>query len=373
MVDRILKVAKGDVAAACNSLFKNILESGDVDALLVPQITPGGSMVHDVLVSDPDRLDTDVFAPVLPVSTAATVSKLTKVQGAEKTIGVVMRPCQIRALIELTKLKQADLENIMIIGVDCLGTFPINTYTDFSEKEDPTEYILRVHRKKGGGVERYLRTACDVCTDPIPSNADIVIGAFGADTKKELIIQTLSETGERLLAKMGLLVIKDSKTREKALKDVRELKSDRRKMHIERTAGIKGIEALCKLFENCVNCHNCMKACPICYCKECLFDSSVLDMEADRYLQKAKNRGLYKLPDDSVLFHVTRMNHMILSCVGCGLCEQACPNGVLLMDVLPSVADAAQKVIEYSPGKNVEEAVPMAVYREDEYSEVGDE
>ena len=106
MADKILKVINRDAVATCNKLLRGLLESKKVDALLVPQEVPSKTILFDVLISDPEQLNANVFAPVLPVSTAAIVSKITKVQRVEKTIGVVMRPCQIRALIELLKLNQ---------------------------------------------------------------------------------------------------------------------------------------------------------------------------------------------------------------------------------------------------------------------------
>lgn len=66
------------------------------------------------------------------------------------------------------------------------------------------------------------------------------------------------------------------------------------------------------------------------------------------------------------------MNHMILSCVQCGLCEQACPNSIPLMDLFIKVADRTQKTFEYHPGKTKDEKIPMVVYREDEFTEVGE-
>jgi formate dehydrogenase subunit beta len=115
-----------------------------------------------------------------------------------------------------------------------------------------------------------------------------------------------------------------------------------------------------------------MKVCPICYCKECLFDSSVFNLEANKYIGKAEKKGLFKMPNDSLLFHTTRMNHMVVSCVGCGLCQQACPSDIPLMEIIIPISENAQKKLEYLPGSNIEEKVPMVIYKEDEYQEVGE-
>jgi formate dehydrogenase subunit beta len=340
-------------------------------ALLVMQEVPSKIISFPVLISNYDQLNSNVFAPVLPVSTATIISKITKVEGASKPIGVIMRSCQIRALVELAKLNQANIENIVIIGVDCLGTFPMNIYSDFPEKTTPTEFIFDSFKKKSD-IVKYLRSACYTCKDPIPSNADIVIGLYGMNPKKELLIQINSEKGKKVLEGIRLEVLKDTKNREKDIKGIQEEKTKNRMDFIKDKSNIKGIEALAKFFDKCVNCHNCMKICPICYCKECLFESSVFDLELNKYIGKAEKKGLFKMPSDSILFHTTRMNHMVVSCVGCGLCEQACPSDIPLMEIITPIGENVQKEFKYAPGSDIEEKIPMVIYKEDEYQEVGE-
>jgi len=373
MSHKILKVKNGDVVDSCNTLLKELLVSKKINALLVSQETPSKKMSFPVLISDPDQLNTDIFAPVLPVSTATIVSSMTKFQAANKPIGVVMRPCQIRAFIELVKLNQANLENIVIIGVDCLGTFPVNTYANFTEKKTPTKFIIDAFTKKTDDAEKYLRSACRVCKDPTPTNADVIIGVYGMDAEKEILIEACTETGKKLIEDLKLDEIsKEAHGRDKAVKTVHEKRAKHHSAFITEKSSIKGIDALAGFFDKCVNCHNCMKACPICYCRECLFESSVFDAEAYKFLRKAESKGLFKMPSDSLLFHLGRMNHMILSCVECGLCEQACPNEIPLMDLFILVADQAQKEFDYHPGKDLKEKIPMIVYREDEFLDVGE-
>ena len=372
MTQKILKVKNGDVVDSVNNMFKELLKSGKIDALLVPQEVPSKKSVFPVLISDPDQLHANIFAPALPSSTAKMISKITRFQPAQKPIGVVMRACQIRAVIELVKLNQVSLENIILIGVDCLGTFSVNTYADFSEKKTPAQFILDSFIAKSNDAEKYLRSACVVCKDPVPTNADIVIGLFGMDISKELLVEVQTDAGKKVLEGIKLDA-KDVKDRGNAVNAVREDKTKKRNEFVKEKSSLKGIAALSEFFDKCVNCHNCMKACPICYCKECLFDSSVFDAEAYKFLRKAESKGLFKMPNDSILFHLGRMNHMILSCVECGLCEQACPTNIPLMDVFIPTAENAQKEFDYYPGKNPDEKVPMVVYREDEYLDVGEQ
>jgi formate dehydrogenase subunit beta len=373
MTQQVIKVKDNDVAGAINEFLRHLLVSGKIQALLVQQSTPSKKVAFPVLISDPKKLHANVIAPILPTATATIISKMTKVQPAQKPIGVVMRACQIRAVIELTKLNQANLTNLVLIGVDCPGTFSLNTYAKFPEKTRPTQFLLETWTKKTDDAEKYLRTACKVCKDPIPVNADIVIGLYGMDIEKDVLIEAATETGKKLLEDLKLEEnVEAVKGREKGVAEIRETKNKKRVEFLKQNESIKGIDKLAEFFDKCVNCHNCRQACPICYCKECLFDSSVFDQEAYKFVRKAETKGLFKLPNDSVLFHLGRMNHMILSCVQCGLCEQACPNEIPLMDVFIAVAENAQKAFEYHPGKDPKEKIPMIVYREDEFSEVGE-
>ncbi|MGA1819987.1 MAG: Coenzyme F420 hydrogenase/dehydrogenase, beta subunit C-terminal domain [Thermoplasmatota archaeon] len=362
-----LPVKDGDVPGTVNELLKGFLTDKKVNAVLAMQETPSGKSAFPAMVSDPAKLLANVFAPLLPVSTGTMVSRITKVRGSDKPLAVVLRSCELRALTELVKLNQADLKNIVLIGVDCLGTFPMNTYSSFPGKDSPTAALLG-----GADTGKYLRSACANCKDPVPEHADIIVGVYGADLKKELYLDARTEKGEALLDGLGLKEFKDVKSREKAVKEIRAAKDSRRAEFIKEKSGIKGIDKLAEFFDTCINCHNCMKACPICYCKECLFDSAVFDLEAGKYVAKAESKGAYKTPTDSLLFHITRFNHMILSCVECGLCEQACPSNIPLMDIIIPIAENAQKEFEYLPGRDPDEQLPMIVYREEEFQDVGE-
>ena len=124
------------------------------------------------------------------------------------------------------------------------------------------------------------------------------------------------------------------------------------------------------LFAPCINCHNCRTVCPLCYCKECFFDSPTFEMEAEKYLGWAERRGAVRMPTDTLLFHLTRMNHMAISCVGCGMCQEACPNDIPVASIFRLVSLRVQQIFDYLPGRSLDEELPLATFREDELQEV---
>ncbi|MFH1013418.1 MAG: Coenzyme F420 hydrogenase/dehydrogenase, beta subunit C-terminal domain, partial [Thermoplasmatota archaeon] len=261
----ILKVHNGDVTSAINDFLKELLKSGKLSALLVPQTVPSKKVVFPALISNHDTLDANVFAPLLPVSEAKMISKITKFQPSEKPIGVVIHPCQMSALIELVKLNQANLDNIILIGVDCLGTFPVTVYADLAEKKNPLDIIFDTLKSNADTSEQYLRSACVVCNQPVPINADIVIGVFGMDLHKEILIEAVSDSGNKIIEDLKLDSFKDVKKREKHINEYIERKTKKLEAFIKEKTEKSDIERLTTLFDKCVNCHNCMNVCPICY------------------------------------------------------------------------------------------------------------
>ena len=123
---------KDSVLETMTAFLRGLLEKGIVDTLLVPRRTPSGDNVVQTLFADPAKLEAiDPIAPVLPVNSAKLVSDLTKT-GAVGRLGAVLRSCEVRALIELVKLQQASLDNVLLIGVDCLGTYEMNDYAELA-------------------------------------------------------------------------------------------------------------------------------------------------------------------------------------------------------------------------------------------------
>ncbi|HDS16582.1 MAG TPA: formate dehydrogenase [Proteobacteria bacterium] len=355
------------------AFLTRLLESDLVGSLLVPKKTTGGDNYVHALIKNPDLLaDTDINAPVMPVQAARIISNLTFRDPGER-IGVVVRPCEARALVELAKFKQLTREALLIIAVDCLGTYEPKVFSQLVKAGKSPALDLR--RQATSGVckpddNAVFRSACAICEYPAPevSVVDLVVGLWGVDSSKQLYFEASDEVAaaleeENILTFNGL---GNSRRQEiiAAVKAERSIVRDR--VFSEFRGRVNSIKGIQEMFSTCMRCHNCMINCPICYCRECVFRSPTFEHTPDQYLGWACDKGAIRMPANTVMFHLTRLNHMVMSCVGCGMCDTACPNDIPVMSLFRSVGDKAQKLMGYEPGRSYEEAAPATTFRDHE-------
>ena len=369
----LLEVQEENLTKTFTRFCADLLLRKKLDALLVPLELPGKANVVPTLVTDSEKLDAArLFAPVMPVNTARVLSEMTKVSPSSKKIGVVLRNCEIRALLELVKLRQASLENITLIGIDCLGTYSVNDYAGMVARgEVPQETILNRFIK--GEDDPDLRQSCAICAYPLAQNGDIIIELMNSDLKKHVGITVLTERGEEVLQGMELSEDTDIEKRAKKLDEVFTQQANKREQFFKENASrFQGVDQLMSVLSPCIRCYNCRTVCPACYCKECFFDSPTFEMESDRYLGWAQSKGAVRMPSNTLFYHLTRMAHMATSCIGCGLCSEACPNDIPVAEIFQLAAAEVQKDLNYIPGRSLDEELPLSSFREDELREVED-
>ncbi len=353
--------------------LRGLLENGIVDALLVPQHTPPGDNIVQTLFTDPAKLEgIDPIAPVLPVNSAKLVSDLTET-GVVGRLGAVLRSCEVRALIELVKLKQASLDNVVLIGVDCMGTYEMNDYAELaaSGNSDLSTHLLS-QAQEGRLLPHeghQFRVACQMCEYPVPQGVDLALGLIGLDTANEILVTASDELAEKL----ELSPTESPAARQEVvdrLVAARTAERDRR--FAEFRQRVADMPSLLAEFSRCIRCHNCMVVCPLCYCKECIFRTATFDHASAQYFRWANRKGSIRMPTDTLIFQLTRLNHMVSSCVGCGMCESACPNDLPVATIFRAVGEKVQALFDYVPGRSLEDELPVATFREDELTSLGE-
>jgi formate dehydrogenase subunit beta len=377
MIETTISV-QGSTRETIQGLLRRMLESGTVDAWLVPmQVHPraGAGSVAPMLVKDPAALaHADPLAPVLPINAARAASQLTMTAHREK-LGVVMRACEIRALVELCKFQQAGLEDVLVVGIDCLGTYAVPDYQAAADRDALADGLrvgaARAEIEPAEGM--VFREACTMCEQPIAEGAHVAltIGLVGVEAGS-VYLKARDDVARALELEAGgtpagrkdavsKLVVGRTAARDEALAAFRA-----------RVGGSADMQGLLGEFSACIRCHNCMINCPICYCRECIFRTPTFEHESQLFYQWAERKGAVRMLPDTLLFHLTRMNHMATSCVGCGVCSDVCPVDIPVATAFRAVAERAQAIFDYHPGRSLDEAAPVQEFREDELTTMGE-
>ncbi len=372
----IIKIEQEDNSSAkgLQNFFKRLLETKEIDALFMPVRLKESNSIMPSLLTDPTQIEDAVpLSPAFPINSARMVSRLSYKKSGRKT-AVLLRPCEMRAFIELVKLKQGAREELILIGIDCPKALTSSDYTAYM-KENPLDddaYIQKVFSENSetlNGIS--FSSACNTCDNPFSVNTDISILLHGVDLSDGLMAQSYSDKGGQILETL--------KMPETSVPE----KRDERMMQI-RQANLKANEAMVKdieektdnilklnvFFDRCINCYNCRNMCPVCYCKECVFNTDVFYHQPVQYHQWAEKKGLIKMPTDTAFYHLTRMAHMSHACVGCGQCSNACPSNIDVFKLFKSVAQNTQAAFEYSPGIDENDPPPLSVFYEKEFEDI---
>jgi formate dehydrogenase subunit beta len=359
--------AEGGLRESVLAFLKKAISQGCFEAVLIPVRAPGTESFSFWLVRDESLLKNAYpLPPVMSVQGAKAVSSLTRRGPGKKKIAALVRPCEARATVELLKLEQVELDNIVLITIDCPGALPLAEWAKDAKKAEATFAEVL----KGGGGDS-LRPICQICDKFSATGAeDLHIGVLGAKSGGIFLIPH-SPKGEDILEKLGLSADADISGWEKTVAALTEKRKEQRlKSRQEFKDKVAGLDNLLNTFSQCINCHNCMRVCPICYCRQCFFDSPNMKFAFGDYLQRAETAGGLRLPPETLLFHIGRMLHMSLSCVSCGACEDACPTAIPVAQIFSAVGERNQEAFGYVPGRSREEAPPLRVYEEKEFEEV---
>ena len=347
-------------------LFFKAIENDIIDAILIPHETPDGDSFAYILARDAELIKTGVpLPPIMPISGGRVLMSLCKNGGGTLRIAAIMRPCEIRSAIELSKLRQVDLERLLLITMDCPGAIPLSSW--FADQATARERFDALDENPDN---EHLRPICRICDNADITNPDLHIGTRGLQAGSASLI-ACSEHGEQFLESMGMNVTADLKSwRGKT----RELKSDRIEKRKIKFAELRedyaGINGLSNALRGCIGCRICRDVCPLCICRECYFDCLTIQRTPEEYLRRADEAGFLRFPPGNALFHIGRMTHMSFQCVSCGACEDACPVGLPVAQLFSMVGEETSSVFEYLPGMDREAEIPLNTYRENELEEL---
>lgn len=338
---------------ATHDLLKTALDAGAANEVMISLETPRGDSFAYAVVRNHELLELSrALPPIMAVHGARALANIAQALG-DGVLIAVMRPCEINAAVELSKLEQIDLSHVVLLSTDCPGAVPLANYRDGSIQA-PSWFD-----------DETIRPVCRTCVS-FAESGDVHVATLGLDNGNAVLVPR-SEKGHQLLKDLNLQAVEDVSSWEKEVETLRARRSKARSdAFCTFSAEATGLERLTDFFSHCIGCHNCGSVCPICYCRQCYIDGQEWISEGSEHFERGQNAGAIRLHPHTLLYHVGRMAHMSLSCVSCGACEDACPAGIRIAQLFSMVAHETQSLFDYEPGADADAPVPFATYKEDE-------
>jgi formate dehydrogenase subunit beta len=370
-MSKLLKIDKG-VEEGTRDLLEFLLRENRVRGVMTLKKGNAGQGVTYSLITRPDELkDALPLYPLMPANAGKILSHLTLRGPMTEPVAAVVKPCELRAFVELVKREQGSLDNFLIISPTCPGVFPLETSVKGGVEDLVSEYW---NQTQSADVIPDTRPACRSCLHFVPDSADLIVSLIGEkDLDNKCRIFVNSEKGRELVN--GIKAeIQEQELENQGIELLRNKRAEERTRLFEQMeTETQGITGLVQLFGKCIGCHGCSHVCPICYCDLCFFDSQQNESSSLVYESDLERNGAARIPAGTIYFHLGRLAHISVSCTGCGMCSDVCPVNIPVSTVFSKVGEAVQKSFDYSPGLDLEEPVPFSTYKEEEFTEIGEQ
>jgi len=377
---------KGDSGGAVTALLKVALEMEIAGAVF--GVKKRNANRYDgvlSLMTDPaEVIECAGALHFAPVNVAKEVKEY--LDGAKDLkIAVTCKPCDCRAIIELAKRGQINIENLILIGLNCTGTLLpavarrmiIDEYQVNPEdvvREDVDNEKLVITLADGTRKERDLkeleekgygrRENCRRCAVNIPRMADVACGKWGTKGKKATFMEVCSQKGSELIEKAtaaGAIIVETPddealKEREKKDKQAIELAKRREQRDLDVLSWLPyedRLEYWFGYFDRCIKCFGCRDVCPICYCQDC-------------YLEPARGFVQGGEAPPHMMFPLVRLAHVADSCVNCGQCQDVCPMEIPLTRLYHMLNRELSSMFDYMPGMDVTDYPPLTIVTDEE-------
>lgn len=243
-----------------------------------------------------------------------------------KKIGIVVKGCDSRSVVELLQEKLINREDVVIFAMSCEGVISVRKIQDALGTLD---YVKGVEMNAGT-----VKVTTDDSVHELQFE-EIAASKCGRCQNHDAIISDVF-VGER-----------NSETVEDDYKDVTDFEARPRE---ERLA------FWMNEMNRCVRCYACRNACPLCVCR----DHCVAQSREPHWLTQ----------EDTVqnkwFFQMIHAMHLAGRCTECGECERACPVGIPLLLLKRKMNKEIHELFDYRAGTDVNAVPPLQAFKVEE-------
>lgn len=332
----------GDPLQAVKGFLSFVWKGFNLTKMIVPadgNISPNSA--PSILDKESQLDHINPFRPIMASNTAKYVPDIIK-NNPNQQYGIILRPCELRSLIEMRKRVSFSTKNLLTICVDCLGTYPLDEFQWRSQRKGSIEGLTLEaikHARQGSLVPYRFRPACQMCTSPDANGADINLEIIGIPVRQYFLVKTKIEIN-KIFENENIFItnIADQKIieiREKLLAKMIERNGRVKDRIMQGLSDIlpANVDELISHLADCGSCQKCILNCPIC------------SVDLPQRLENGK-------------YHQDDVTKWLISCSGCGMCEQACPQDQPLVTIFGYIRDQLITPLKYVPGRSWDEGLP---------------
>lgn len=324
---------------------KQLLENGKVKYVAGYKRSTNGLMAAPVFVYEPGEVEQLIWEATCVHNLTRFLVDDKKKQAREKEpdkrpVAIIAKGCDSRAVNVLLQENYINREDVYIIGVSCEQAGMVDAHkVDKKFKAKKPEAVrferngkFQVVTRFGNikvPVEEIMADRCLECKANYPVIADVLLG---------------------------------DKVKRKAGGGYRSLDSIEKLSPQDRWAFWQ------QQMDKCIRCYACRSVCPMCYCDECVVDSTSFavkpDTGADEKAQKIKWVDKSPLLSETTFYHMIRALHLAGRCIDCGECQRVCPVDIPLRHLNKKLEKEAQELFDYESGFQSDQPSLVSSFRD---------
>lgn len=249
-----------------------------------------------------------------------------------KKVGVVVKGCDSRSVVELLQETLVDRDNVVIFGMPCEGVIDLSKVKAKLAEAGVTAGTAEAVATDGktvsvtaGGQTVAMQLAavaadkCGRCQYPNAILSDVYIGAPIAPT-------TPATPVDADLAALDAMSVAD--------------RMAFWRYHMDR----------------CIRCYACRNACPMCVCR----DHCIAQSREPHWLTQEDT------VTEKLMFQVVHAMHLAGRCTECGECQRACPMDIPVLALKKHLNRAIRDLFDYQAGVDPQAIPPLLQFKVEE-------